>query len=210
MSEGIISINEYKDYYDKELFDKFGFDIKSVDTSKKETQYTRFNTLVKIGVEKNDSVLDVCCGMGDLAGFFLDKKLGIKYTGFDVSNKFIRFAKEKYENLDLGGMKINFEVEDLLEYNKDKKYDWVLISGYNLITIELIKKYFKIARKGLAFNSLSSYAEWKNKLFPYRDPYLSLRLIKEKISPWVVLRHDYLPHDFTIYVYKNPNSMANK
>ena len=206
MNEHIISLNKYKEYYDKELFDKFGFDIKSVDTSKKETQNTRFETLVKIGVGKNDSILDVCCGMGDLAGFFLDKNFPVKYTGFDVSKKFISFAIDKYENFELDGMKINFAVDDILKYNSDKKFDWVLISGFNLITIDIIRKYFNIARKGLAFNSLSSHAEWKNKLFPYRDPSKAFKLVKENVSPWVVMRHDYLPHDFTIYIYKNPNT----
>ena len=41
----------------------------------------------------------------------------------------------------------------------------------------------------------------------YSDPSQVFRFCKS-LSEWVVLRHDYLPHDFTIYMYKNnPNTI---
>jgi cyclopropane fatty-acyl-phospholipid synthase-like methyltransferase len=207
MKNKIISKERYKNFYGKELFDKYGFDVKSIDSSKRETQETRFKTLLKIGVQKNDSVLDVACGMGDMADYFLRKKFPVKYTGFDVSKNFISYAKGKFEKRKLKDMKIDFQVRDIYEDLTNEEFDWVIICAFNLLNIDLIKKYFKKCKKGIAINSLSSHALKKNPLFPYRDPLKMFSLVKEKVSPHVVLRHDYLPHDFTIYIYKDANSV---
>jgi len=205
MKKKIMSKKRYKNYYDKELFEKYRFNIKSVDTSKKKTQEIRHETLVEIGVKKGDSVLDVGCGFGDLAGLFMKKKLPVKYMGFDVSEKFVSYSEKKYKKNNLKGMQVDFKVKDVFKDSISGKFDWVIISGFNLLTIKLIKKYFDICKKGVAVNFLSSYANKKNVLFPYRNPAKTFNLIRKKISPFITLRHDYLPHDFTIYIYKNAN-----
>jgi hypothetical protein len=65
----------------------------------------------------------------------------------------------------------------------------------------LLNEAFRVCKKGVAFNSLSVWAENKEEGEFYADPLNTLgfcsRLIKK-----VVVRHDYLPNDFTVYLYK--------
>ena len=56
----------------------------------------------------------------------------------------------------------------------------------------------------VAFNSLSSWANDKEKGEFYADPLEVLKFCKT-LSPWVVLRHDYHSRDFTIFIYKERN-----
>jgi hypothetical protein len=36
----------------------------------------------------------------------------------------------------------------------------------------------------------------------YADPVEIVRFCRS-LTPWVVLRHDYLAHDFTVYLYRD-------
>ena len=60
---------------------------------------------------------------------------------------------------------------------------------------------FKLAKKGIALNFLSMFA--KNILANeyYCNP-VDILKIALTISRKVTLRHDYMPHDFTIYLLK--------
>jgi hypothetical protein len=53
----------------------------------------------------------------------------------------------------------------------------------------------------VAFNSLSAWATDQEAGEFYADP---LRVVDfcRRITPRVVLRHDYHPRDFTVYLYK--------
>jgi hypothetical protein len=57
----------------------------------------------------------------------------------------------------------------------------------------------------LAFNSLSNWANDQEANEFYADPVQVLNFCRE-LTPWVVLRHDYHPRDFTVYMYKTPRT----
>ena len=62
--------------------------------------------------------------------------------------------------------------------------------------------------KAIAFNNLSSYVDYKDKILYYEDPEKIFRFCKSELSPFVSIRHDYqiktkkIPYEFTTYVYK--------
>ncbi len=62
-------------------------------------------------------------------------------------------------------------------------------------------KLIKFAKKGLAFNLISNYVNYRDKELYYASPEEIFSFCK-KLSRYVVLRHDYMPFDFTIYIYK--------
>jgi len=85
--------------------------------------------------------------------------------------------------------------------------DWVFASG--IFTFRrvrpqhyletMVARMFSLARKGLAFNSLSAWASRRQDGEFMADPMQVLEFCRT-LTPRVALRHDYHPGDFTIYM----------
>ena len=181
-----------------------GLSYKSVNWGSKESQDKRFENLLSIGEIKNSSILDVGCGIGDLYSYLT--KIGkIKfYKGIDMTPKMIELSKKRFK-IDQG----KFECKDILSYDCDEQYDWVFASGiFYMIkdnqfetSLKIIKKMFELSKKGIAFNSLSSWAIDKERGEYYIDP---LKLIEamRPLSTKIKFYHNYHHSDFTIHLYK--------
>lgn len=92
-----------------------------VDHKPHNAYYDRPNTLKLLEDVKGKTVLDAACGPGKYAEILHSK--GARVTGFDISTRMIRYAKER--NGDLG----TFFVHDLSEpltKLKDQSFDFVL------------------------------------------------------------------------------------
>ena len=169
----------------------------------KQSQQLRFNVFTDINNLDQGKILDLGCGTGDLKFFFQKKKLRINYTGLENNESMINVLKKK---------KIKYIKLSIFDLKKIKSnlYDFIFMSGALNIPVEnqedkisqLIKNSFRIAKKAVALNFLSIYSNKINKNEFYADPVKIFNLSK-KICKNVVLRHDYLPHDFTIILYKN-------
>lgn len=57
----------------------------------------------------------------------------------------------------------------------------------------------------LAFNALSAYNPKKDFELHYVYPEEMFEFAVKNLSPFVILRHDRMPYDFTMFVYKNEN-----
>jgi hypothetical protein len=72
----------------------------------------------------------------------------------------------------------------------------------------VLRNMFAAARRGIAFNAMSTYVDFLAKDLTYFDPGEVFRFCKEELSPLVCLRHDYtvkpnvVPYEFAMYVYK--------
>jgi len=62
---------------------------------------------------------------------------------------------------------------------------------------------FQIAEEGVFVSVLSSHSEYFDAQCFYHDPALLLDWCLREISSKCILRHDYLPHDFALYIYKD-------
>jgi hypothetical protein len=65
----------------------------------------------------------------------------------------------------------------------------------------MIERMFALATRAVAFNSLSTWSSDQQAGEFYADPLQTVQFCRE-LTPWVVLRHDYHPRDFTVYLYK--------
>jgi SAM-dependent methyltransferase len=184
-------------------FVKYGDDPRSVHWSNSDSQIIRFGALTEIADLKKAKILDLGCGKGDLYRFLLKNGFRGDYTGVDINSKLISFAIQRYK-------KARFKMKDIEADGLKEKFDYVLISGIfnNRISDNksfvrsLTRKAFALAKKGLAFNLTSDYVNFKgSRIFNY-SPEKILEFCKTKLSRYVALRHDYLPFDFTVYVYK--------
>ena len=183
----------------KKYKEKFGHleGVKSLGWGSVYSQQKRFDILLDIGVDINDSVLDVGCGYGDFSKDF------VNYLGIDLREDAITMAKNKYSD-------VKFELKSIYDINDT--YDWVFASGIFCFinnweeTEGIIEKMFNTSKKGTAFNFLSALTT-KEKLSDMKPTKIEEILpIIYKLTNKFTIRHDYLINDFTIYLYKQKNN----
>lgn len=195
-------------YYSK-LFKKFGYNPKSLGWgNKKGKQSIQFETLFEIGELTNNSILDVGCGFADMYAYLKFRKKNVKYFGVDINPDFIAIAKKLYPE-------INLEVRDIQEKKITRKFDWVFFSGissagcnYSYIQ-DILKEMFRVCKKGVAMNFVGGKLDFKSKGLFYSEPG-EIYSIAQKLSNRIVLRHDYAPYQFVLYVYKNNTKTSNQ
>lgn len=174
---------------------------------KKGKQDLRFNILTSFYNFENKSVLDIGCGFGDLNRILKNKSANYKYLGIDLSESLILKAKDIYE-----GDNIKFCEGDFLEKEFEEKIDYAIESGIfnyklkemnNYVYVEkVIEKALQISKDGIAFDFLSDKVDVKNEIGFYYSPEKILS-IAYKFSKNVILRNDYMPFEFSIFVFKD-------
>jgi SAM-dependent methyltransferase len=181
---------------------EFGHDPRACDYGRAESQQRKFRVLAEATNYAGLSVLDVGCGFADYAAFLGERFADVRYHGVDLSPAMIAKARAAHPQLDL-------RVGNLLEESTTETYDIVSANGiFYLLGAEapqlmrrLVQEMFRRCRRGVTFNSLSTWASVCEPGEFYADPLEVLAWCRE-ISPWVTLRQDYLPHDFTVYLFR--------
>ncbi len=182
-----------------DCLNKSGDNHLAVNWGSKSSQIKRFEILANISADfLRSSVLDVGCGLGHFVDFIKSKNFQGSYVGIDILEEMIEKAQNRYAEL-------KFDTKDITHFSEDS-YDYVVMSGLftyatPILYQETIHQAFKVSKKGLAFNSLSSWAPQKEENEFYADPIETVNFCS-KLTRNIVLRHDYLPHDFTIYMCK--------
>ena len=177
----------------------YPFDHRGVKWASAESQRIRFEVLCEIAEDFfKSSILDVGCGLGHLIDYLLSNQFSGLYKGIDTVDQMIVASKKRYPLFD-------FET-NVLDSIQNAAYDYVIASGIftfvNWPSMQsTIEKLFLCSKKGVAFNSLSAFAIEKEAEIFYPDPRSVFEFCK-KITSNVVLRQDYMPHDFTIYLYR--------
>ena len=157
----------------------------------------RNQKIYEVGIEDNDSVLDIGCGVAHLYEFLKMGGWNGKYLGIDPNKKAIDMIDENINTM-------HGTIEDLPDF---MKYDWVIASGvFNLgltenLTFSIIHNMISHANKGIIFNMLQA---------PYEDPKYEAyypEWIKRKLSKFdhrkIEIIEGYMGDDaeFTVYFY---------
>ena len=195
------SFSKIADFYDNRVR-RYGYHPYSCDYGHVESQQRKFFIMSQITDYSYATVLDVGCGFADFAEYLSQRFEGVKYHGVDLSREMVAQARLAHPQLDL-------RVGNFLELPQEESYDIIIANGifYLLgaeaesIMFKIISEMFRRCRKGVVFNSLSSWAKFHEKGEYYANP---LEVVERcrKLSPWLTFRHDYLPHDFTIFISK--------
>ena len=192
-----------KDFFNK-LVEKHGYSPKSRAYSGEKSQKIKFNIVTEVGIEDNCSVLDVGCGFGDYFNYLKQRGIkNVKYCGIDISNKIVDFAKEK-------NSLVNVIQGNVLDLSDDEKYDYVISLGFNCVKTgtnwetltQVLDKMWKLSKKGIAYNAVSTFSEDSPRKIYFVSPAKVIDYIMNNLTYKVVFRHDYMPHDFTIFAYK--------
>jgi SAM-dependent methyltransferase len=183
------------------LIQQYGHTYRAVDWGSSQGQIIRFRLLLEVGNLFDASVLDVGCGLGHLAEYLSKINFKGRYLGIDILEEMITSASTYHATR-------QFEKGNILAPAPHWVSDYVLGSGlFTFGDQELmehsIRAMFKICKKAVAFNSLSSWADKQDPQEFHADPLAVIQFCKT-LTPWVTLRHDYIRHDFTIYMYRKP------
>ncbi len=190
-----------KDFYLKFLNENNRRGAKALGYHNELRQEIRFEVLSQIITKDDVTILDVGCGLGDLYEFLKNQKRTFKYTGIDIVEESIETAKKRFPEAD-------FRVFDF-SHELNEEFDFVLASGaltfmvenYKDVYFGMIERMFKMAKIGVAFNMLDQKLVEQDETYATYSPteiYDYCRTFAEKI----ILRHDYFPDDFTVYLYK--------
>lgn len=194
-------------YYTKNL--SLYTDFRALGWESEESQYKRFEVLIKNVEIKNKSLLDVGCGLGDLYGLLSALKLPVNYLGIDILPDMITKAKHKYPK----GL---FIYEDIFSKQMstnifpEKSFDVVFSSGiFNLKTTnsasllrEALLTFKELAKETIVFNLLSTESKNKEDEYCYYSQQQVDNLLRTLRFDKTNFRfiHGYLPNDFTVII----------
>ncbi len=186
------------------LAKRYGNSIHSLAWESDYTQRSRFNVFTEISPLEGMSVLDVGCGKADFYDYCLRENIDVEYFGVDCSSEMMGLAKKLHPE-------INVFYRDFFNEARYPEIDYAFASGVaNVITPNnqnymesLIRQMYSLARKGVGVNMLRSRTpdscSGSGMYFYVPEHMLKFAL---SITPNVILRHDYLPNDFTLYLYR--------
>jgi SAM-dependent methyltransferase len=186
------------------LLHKHGESYRSLDWGSRESQIKRFEILAGIGVGPGDRVLDVGCGFADFNTWLIEHRPGVEYSGVDLTPGMVEKAQARFPNATILNKTI-FDLDLAIA-----SFDYLVASGIFYLRNEnpmqymesTIAQMFNFANKGIAFNSLSAWSKDKIDGEFFAEP-ADVMIFCKKLSHYVVLRHDYHPSDFTVYVYRS-------
>jgi SAM-dependent methyltransferase len=196
-----------QDHYET-LFELHGDTHEAAQYSSRESQFRRFASLARIGNMKDQRVLDYGCGTGCFAEYLqqINQEPSL-YCGVDIVEEFLACARLKWpKSLFLDPSSLG-----------EMRFDYAFVSGvFNNRSVhnrkfwqETVRDLFHRSDKGVAFNLMSTYVDYRDPDLFYEDPCRAFRFVKREITPFVQLCHDYLvkedsiPFEFTLFAYRS-------
>lgn len=192
--------------------ERYGDTHLGVDWPKEDDVKKRYQVMldvVKTAAETTIKLLDFGCGAAHLYEYILRQTItNIEYSGLDISEKFIELSQKKFPQ-------IKFYYLDILKNDAGLlDFDYIVMNGVftekRSLSYEEMLPYFKQvilkvfakAKRGIAFNVMSSHVDWqRDDLFHLPLDTLAAFLVKN-LSRNFVIRNDYGLYEYTVYVYK--------
>ena len=206
------TLDGIRDLYEGNLAEH-GVTAKSVGWRDEASHQLRFERLARVidPAGAGFTVNDWGCGYGAMFGH-LDRVHGARlthYTGYDISAEMLDAARRHCD-----ASRATF----VLGSDVTEEADYTFVSGTFNVKLEAsdadwdasIRKQltamFAKSRRGLAFNLLTSYVDWKAEKLFYADPKDFFDFCKTRLSRYVTLHHDYGLFEWTIAVTREPRS----
>ena len=184
--------------YYRDLLTKHGPTHQAVDAGSEYTHRLRLQVLTSFIPDMHSSVLDVGCGLGHL----IDYGTGINkpgYLGLDVLPEMIEAAQLRRPGW-------HFEIGDIGKPTDKWAADYVLASGLFQFSNwkfvwQTLSDMFWLCKKGVAVNFLRQGSDKEFIISPHEFYKLGLPVTNDG-KHFYTIRADYLPNDFTLFLYK--------
>lgn len=178
--------------------------------SGRRAQSMRFENFVVHHDLTESCILDVGCGVGDFYSHLKNRGIACAYHGVDIADQMVDRCRERFP-------KAHFEVADVTKWEPPEPCDYVVAFAIHNIRTEggrallesVTRRQFELCQKAAHISLLTDrFTGFDSHIQPWRaEEILSLAL---SITPYVVLRHDYLPNDFSVTLYREPMIDARK
>lgn len=184
-----------------------------VDWPNQQDAQTRYRVMLDVipstATDKPVRLLDFGCGASHLYEYILMHGMDrITYSGLDLSDRFIELSKSKFPAVD-------YYCIDLLDEGATiPDVDYIVMNGVftekRALSFDdmfcyfkrLVKKVFKHAKGGIAFNVMSKHVDWEREdLFHLPYDTLATFLTKE-VTRNFTFRQDYGLYEYTTYAYR--------
>jgi hypothetical protein len=193
-------------YYSAKL-SEHGPTARGVDWSSSTSQELRFEQLIKVcDPSRPFTINDYGCGYGALLDSLSRLGVGVRYTGFDLSDAMTAEGERLYGAR--GDCRFTSDPDDL------EPADFTVASGifnvrlaiddesWHAYVLETIDVLAGLSRRGFAFNMLTGYSDperMRADLY-YADPARYFDHCMRRFPRRVALLHDYGLYEFTILV----------
>lgn len=187
------------------LLGQYGDSARALDWGSSISQELRFAILAGIADLSGATILDVGCGLADFHAWLLRAGIQHQYTGIDLTPEMAARAATRFPETTI----LSGDFADSQHF-APQSFDVVVASGIFAFCQHeplrylqaIVEKMFHLCRKGVAFNSLSAWRTHKEPGEFHPDPAAVMTQCASLTSD-LVLRHDYHPGDFTIYIYRS-------
>jgi SAM-dependent methyltransferase len=187
-----------------ERAERYGHGASAIGEPKERQAYYYHFMLSAEGFKPEDSILDVGCGYGDLLRYLKQTGWSGRYCGLDINPELIAEGKRRDPSADL-------RVHDIQESELGEVFDWcfschVITSDTEKVAYldhlrEMLESMWAHCRKGVLFNLLSPLADYTNPIHA-RPQFGEVLAIITKLTNRFTLRHDYMPFEFALQLYK--------
>jgi SAM-dependent methyltransferase len=193
-------------------FDRYGDSFRW--TKSKELAELRYRVMLDVIRDPRDeevTLLDFGCGPSYLLDYILEQGIaGVKYSGLDISPKFLALARSKHPSV------AYYELDVLEDPQGLPEFDYIIINSVftykgrlsheEMLAYwqDVLRTLFPKARHAIAFDVISTQVDWE------RDDLFHLPLgdlasfLDAHLSRHFTVRHDYGMYEYTTYVYREP------
>jgi SAM-dependent methyltransferase len=204
-------IESYRNHYTA-TFARHGATSRGVDWGEWPDVHIRYRKMLQV-IEREQSgtgvprLLDVGCGFGGLLDYAKDKGIPLDYVGIDLVPEMVELARTRHPEA-------RFMVGDILSAQALPEVDYAICNGILTLKLEasimqmdrfarqLIARMFGVARRGIAFNMMTTHVNFTAPNLYYKSPVETLAFCAQ-LSRRFRLEHDYPLYEYTTYVYKD-------
>jgi SAM-dependent methyltransferase len=192
--------------YEKRLRE-FGYSPATLGWGINGRQDVRFSVLGEFALQTRDSsVLDVGCGFCDLYDFLKTRGWRGHYTGIDIVPGLLEVARQRHSGLDIRELDITAETAVLEDYDfviASGTFNAALPSGSNEVNVETaLRRMQEHSNVSTCVDFLSTYVDFQKPGSYHTDPVWAFSAAK-KLTQRVILRHDYMPYEFSIFLLRD-------
>lgn len=187
-------------------FEEFGVDLRALNPGSEDHYRLQHAVHAAAGPMNGKTVLDIGCGLGHYYEFLRGQDCDVDYIGYDLVPAFIESNKQRFPQA-------HFEVRDVSRDGIAHEADYIVmcqvfnnrysdVSNADVVKAT-VSAAFASARSCVSVDMLSKYVNYEDPRLNYFNPE-EMFTHGKSLSPYVLLRHDYLPFHFTLLLYKRP------
>jgi SAM-dependent methyltransferase len=210
-------IEAYRKHY-AATFARHGATSRGADWGEWPDVHIRYGKMLEVieparAAQATVSLLDVGCGFGGLLDYAKSRGITIDYTGIDLIPEMIDHASANHPDAE-------FTVGDIFTLPESQSFDYAICNGILTLKLEtsilqmdqfarrLIRQIFSVARRGIAFNMMSSHVNFMVPHLYYKNPLEMIAYCSMELSRRFRLDHAYPLYEYTIYVYRDDEKPA--